>query len=346
MPKYPANNMSEFMNRVRQSNSHFRESASSLRPLIMLLRVDSQSSQIVTAIAAIRKEKQDRYKSALDHVRATFPGLKGQGMLGVQLANHAFKTQQDREARVQTQYKQANIQQTQNGKAFSWNVKLTFADYSQSIVVKPVIRYRAKPGLQGHNPTSDELNAWKTQIEVAWRAKFQVGDTIKDVMFEIQFVDWNAAAGNQAYKIDVVNIPIEEAQEKELISQGLMAPGGKLQNQDWRVKQEAKNLLLDGSSLGTPNLGQWGVQDRQAILHEFGHAIGNPDEYEVTDHNVKYGGHLGSYNFAPFSTDSIMNDTAKAQIYKRHFAVVYKLYVEWLAANGPAQRVSIIEPKA
>jgi hypothetical protein len=349
MPRYGDVHMNQFINLAKSANSGFRESTSSLNALCKLLRKDSRADQIANAIAAIPQAKQQVYGRAITHLRTTFPGLglTAQGVGGGQVAQQALDAFQAREARVQSRYMTRNITQRQGTTDYSWDVKLTFEDRPTTLVVKPVIRYRPKPSdPHAHNPTEKELSTWKARIQGAWKAKFSVDGKAKDVVFDINFVDWNAPVGNGAYEIDVVNITVQDAQKQILVQQGVMAQGATLQSQNWKVREMAKKLTLDGSSLGTPHLMQWGVQDMQAVVHEFGHAIGCPDEYLVTAHNVNYGGHAAAYNFAPFSTDSLMNDTVKAKIYKRHFAVVAALYAEWKTPQGgqpPA--VAVVEPK-
>ena len=336
MAKYKDADLITFMNLVKHANKSFRESASSLNALCKLLRKESMASQIMSAIAAIPPGKQQQYSAALTHLKSTFPGLQ---ILG------GF---QAREAKVQTRYLTRQITQTQGPQNYAWDVKLTFEDRPTVLIVRPVIRYRAKPNdPHSHNPSKQELDTWKAQIQLAWRAKFLVNGTAKDVAFEINFVAWDSPAGQQAYQIEVVDIPVREALEKKLVQQGVMAQGSTLQAQHWKVKEQARRLTLDGGSLGTPHLQQWGVADMQAIVHEFGHAIGNPDEYLVTAHNVNYGGHSLTYNFQPFTRDSLMNDTKQAKIYKRHFAVVADLYRNWKTPQGglPPQIV-ITQPSA
>lgn len=173
---------------------------------------------------------------------------------------------------------------------------------------------------------------------------------MKDVVFEIEFKAWDGRRHDQEYDIEVVNIPIQRVQEQTLQDRRkeLRVPFvdfDTLQEQNWKVKQVARDVTLDGTSLGTPHLGQWGVQDKQAIVHEFGHVIGNPDEYWVKSHNIHFGGHeRRDYNKPAFSTDSIMNDSRKGRVFRRHFAVVVRLYREWKAATGHRPGVAVIDP--
>jgi hypothetical protein len=292
MPKYKDSDMITFLNLVKHANKSFRESASSLNALCKLLRKESMASQIMSAITAIPQDRQQKYNAALTHLKNTFPGLQ------------ILVAFQAREAKVQTLYMTRQITQTQGVQNYAWDVKLTFEDRPMVIIVKPVIRYRAKPNdPHSHNPSKQELDTWKARIQLAWRARFLVSGTAKDVAFDINFVDWDSPTGQRAYQIDVVDIPVREALEKKLVQQGVMPQGSTLQAQHWKVREQAKRLTLDGSSLGTPHLQQWGVADMQAVVHEFGHAIGNPDEYLVTAHNVNYGGHSLSYNFQPFTKE-------------------------------------------
>lgn len=309
----------------------------------------------IAKFPASNYKQSDRYTNncALDDIARIVNPQQGAvpapvpAPLQAQMALQARAALQQREARVQSQYVEMEIEQTYDGQPgpLSWWVKFTFEERATTLIVKPVICIRAKPGdPKGYRPTDTDLNRWKQQIQGAWKGKFMIGQTQKDVAFDIDFRPWDASTGDRNYKVDVVNISIQSAQEQNLgIAQGT------LQAQNWRVKQDARNMTLDGSSLGTPHLNQWGAQDMQAIVHEFGHAIGNPDEYDVVSHNINFGGHQGlNYNKQGFTTDSIMNDTKDGLIRKRHFAVVIRMYQDWKVAQngGPAPMVSVLDPKA
>jgi hypothetical protein len=287
-------------------------------------------------------KRSDRYVAggALDDVAALVV-LSPQA----QQAQQALVAQQQRAARFQAQYVTKQIQQTYaGGGPISWWVKLTFDDRPTTLIVRPVICCRAKPNdPNGYQPTEGDFNRWKSAIQGAWKAKFLIGQTTKDVAFDIEFKSWDGTTGTQNYTIDIVNISTQSAQEQNL---GLAQ--GSLQAQNWKVKQQAADLTLDGSSMGTPHLTQWGAQDMQAIVHEFGHAIGNPDEYDVVSHNCNFGGHLGlNYNKPGFTTDSIMNDTRKGLIRRRHFAVIAELYRQWKMAQGQtAPTILVTDPPA
>lgn len=53
----------------------------------------------------------------------------------------------------------------------------------------------------------------------------------------------------------MVNITHEQAETEQLVQAGWMTAGASLQGQHWTVRQAASQMLLDGTSLGTPDLG-------------------------------------------------------------------------------------------
>lgn len=305
-------------------------------------RRETTVAEVADAVQALERDHAQeyaRYKRALDHLKDTFPGL------GLELGH---RRGQARQGQVQTQYVTRQMSNTYDGAAgpTTWWVMLTFDERPTTLVVKPVIRYRAKPGdPNGHNPNENELRRWRQQIEGFWTAKFRITHgattTVKDVTFDIQFRDWAQAATGREYEVDVVNITHEQAQGEAIFGAAWTA-GLRMQDQSWQVRQQASRMSLDGTSLGSPHLKQWGVHDMQAVVHEFGHAIGNPDEYDTVAHNVNFGGHQGlDYNKPGFTTDSIMNDTEKGRPRQRHFAVVAELYRDWILQRNPGDVVVV-----
>jgi bacillopeptidase F (M6 metalloprotease family) len=76
-------------------------------------------------------------------------------------------------------------------------------------------------------------------------------------------------------------------------------------------------------------MGNFGAEDRNVIAHEFGHIIGNPDEY----YTKKYMGHAvdaNTYDQVPFATDSIMNNTdPNGRVHPRHYYLIRDHYAIW-----------------
>lgn len=104
---------------------------------------------------------------------------------------------------------------------------------------------------------------------------------------------------------------------------------------EWKKLKYLGDVTRDHNRHGTPHLGMWGDGDSEAIQHEFGHAIGLPDEYNTTKFWTSPDGNAwtevaidGSiYNQPPFSTKSLMNNTMSASgsiVFDRHFKLLAK----------------------
>lgn len=99
------------------------------------------------------------------------------------------------------------------------------------------------------------------------------------------------------------------------------------------------------SASKTIDMSRWGDTDRTGILHEFGHMIGNPDEYTCTAFTKT--GHTWSadiYGAKSYTTNSIMNNpTAEGRIHVRHFHPLLMHYQAWQHSLGhtPQARVEI-----
>jgi len=371
--------LNDFLTRARNASrtdgNTFNERTSSLRALIGLLRQTPNvgAAQIAAEITRIPANKQTIYRDALDSLRTNYPGLAaltGGGRPAVSspapgpmlqdIASAAAARVQDRtlQARLRSAYLTRKVAQRMRDRdpgtgqyngSFTdyapWGVKMKFEESRTVLTVAVPIRYRAKPGdADGHAPTQLERETWAHTIRSAWNgAQFQVSASgvtrTLDVQFTVEFIDWDSSLGTDAYEVDVVNIPIERALLERGRARGIVTDAQPLQNQNWRVRAELATETLDGSSLGTPHLGQWGIHDRQAIVHEFGHAIGNPDEYDCVRFTVGTTATdcTGSaiYDQAPFTTSSVMNDTRAGTVRKRHYALIADLYkVFYTAQNG------------
>ncbi|MEP0189201.1 MAG: hypothetical protein ABJ311_07655 [Erythrobacter sp.] len=82
---------------------------------------------------------------------------------------------------------------------------------------------------------------------------------------------------------------------------------------------------LHPNAANRDNMANWLFGNRQACIHEFGHMIGCPDEYNTIA--VQGFGHIISdpavYNGQGWTTNSIMNNPGpKGRIHPRHFALV------------------------
>ncbi len=188
-----------------------------------------------------------------------------------------------------------------------------------------------KAGASEHVPEQTVLSHWKTHCESAWNcAVIYVGQRKYDLLFNLIWVAPDDPY--PAYKIKIHQPP------------PLAAAGGPVSRPQQLANAQAKRS-------GTPHLAEWGADDRQAIIHEFGHMIGNPDEYLCTGFSgLAAVWDAGVYNKPAFSTDSIMNNTAEdgCRIYPRHFGMVVQEIRRMLEHTDPQPipvvRVAIERP--
>ncbi len=106
--------------------------------------------------------------------------------------------------------------------------------------------------------------------------------------------------------------------EEEAELRGLLTPD---------TERKARAQELDT----TVNTEVFGEYDRKAICHEFGHLIGNPDEYEITAISASTGQvHVPEiHNALRFTTQSIMNNPNVGFVEERHFYFILKQFREW-----------------
>ncbi|MGH7935267.1 MAG: hypothetical protein ACREQN_19160 [Candidatus Binataceae bacterium] len=207
---------------------------------------------------------------------------------------------------------------------YAWSTRLQFNELGRILTVTPIIRYKAKADATGTIPSKSELDNWKRTICGAWNNAVLViaaggGNPTKrlDIQFDIRWVTgWDSASAANSYKIQCTNLALPTP-----------PPGA-----GWQTRKQFAEMTLDGSTMGTPNMEEWGVNDKQAVVHEFGHVLGNPDEYGVTVYNGNaVNGAI--YDQPPFTTDSLMNDTRRAVIYPRHYETIRLLYAQWRGIN-------------
>ncbi|HTD38756.1 MAG TPA: hypothetical protein VK669_14690, partial [Candidatus Limnocylindrales bacterium] len=133
---------------------------------------------------------------------------------------------------------------------------------------------------------SDEVfKVWNARIKSAWNDKFAITDRTTGVVYPIRAqiirptLQWP-----KHYTVDVVN------QEKALGIRGLM---------------------------GTEHMTKWGAHDPQDIPHEFGHMLGNKDEYGTVD-GADW---TAKYKLDDPSTHSIMR-RGDEPVRERHFELI------------------------
>jgi hypothetical protein len=188
----------------------------------------------------------------------------------------------------------------------SFGLTYHFGFISRGPVLEVRVRARLK-GANGYTVTEQTKSAFKTHIEATWNVATIVdGLTRYDVRFVMEWVD-----GTDGYEIDIDMTP--------------PPPPGLNRKQ-----------MAEHSASKTIDMSRWGDTDRTGILHEFGHMIGNPDEYTCTGFTKT--GHVWSaeiYNAPSYSTNSIMNNpTAEGRIHVRHFYPLLMHYKAWQTSLG------------
>ena len=171
---------------------------------------------------------------------------------------------------------------------------------------------------------------WKTHILQAWSNKYKFVDRLNGanwyaVFFDIQWRN-NAWPANQRYQVRVdppaTDFPTTMSPQQQNMTK-TMLPEGRALRQDVARHRDAP----------TRNMGVWGKGDKQAVLHEFGHMIGCPDEYDLTacsDPNNYVTAYATAYNVPGYTTDSVMNNPDSAsRIYPRHFDYVRRVFEAW-----------------
>lgn len=199
---------------------------------------------------------------------------------------------------------------------FDWTVSLGFVHLGTAVQVN--CRILTKFG----NTTISEADrsAWKTHIESAWNiARLDDGVRRYDLLFNLI---WVGDKSVPCYEVFTHHPPANAA----------------------KMSRDELAAYLDSATL---DLKTWGVSDRIAIIHEFGHMIGNPDEYSC----IKIKGMGQTYNAAThnqpaYTTNSIMNNVKarEARIFPRHFSFVAEQYSLWKKLTPPA-RIVIEKPQ-
>lgn len=209
---------------------------------------------------------------------------------------------------------------------FQWNVRFKMTEAPTELVVTVYL----KTGTSGV-VTADYKNLWPAQIGSAWSGpvleipKVPSGTKRLRIRFELE---WCAPSfTGPAYTVSVHQPPPQPAQQ-DYVKQGSA----------W-VKQDKQDTV--GTNVGTPHMGQWGADDRVAIVHEFGHMIGCPDEYYTKTYN---GATLpaDTYDQEPFTTQSIMNNTGpKGRIFARHYDLILRQYELWQGLPVGSVRITL-----
>lgn len=200
---------------------------------------------------------------------------------------------------------------------FPMTVNFGIVRHGTAFVVNVRALAAFKAGASQHIPEQTVLSNWKTHCESTWNcAVIYVGSRKYDLLFNLVWV--MPGDPGPYYEIKIHQPP------------PIAGPASVSRAQQLAAAQKARG--------GTPHLAEWGADDRQAIAHEFGHMIGNPDEYLCTGFNgLAAAWDASVYNKPAFSTDSIMNNTAEngCKIYPRHFGMVAQEITRMLGSTDP-----------
>jgi hypothetical protein len=257
-------------------------------------------------------------------------------ILAAQSATARMKLQDDALASTAQEVHQTIQGDPQFGdQDFSWTVKMDLIQ--RGTVVEAVVRILGTEE-DGTTLDSSVRKAWDTHIKSAWNiATVVTGTGPKKRHYDLQFhIDWvEAGFTGPCYRVGAVRPPPDPA-AKALYIQS-QTSGAVSEQHRVQLSRQAHTNWSGGSAWGfRANMLSWAATDRQAIIHEFGHVIGNPDEYLCS--KIRGFGHTfdnKTYNNPPFSTDSIMNNTGSSgRIHERHFRFVQMAYRRWKSGSG------------
>jgi hypothetical protein len=313
----------------------FKEQTSCLKPLIEALRNDNSGrtpltkdnfERIRNEIRAHSPNDSRKYEAAMEYVATHWPNWnRGQPELGPAALQQIAQLANQRQARAIVNTFNVNFQVTQTQdhndgagiRNFQWDVKFSLTETQLDLCVRVAVRVISAGPIIG-----EFRNRWATQILAAWnnRAYLVVPATgptpLKRLPIRFE-IDWrNAGDVGTMYQVNVVQPPAQPPQSKFIRS----APNR------WEEHELPPTV---GANAGTPHMGQWGADDHAAIVHEFGHMIGLPDEYSTLTYNgTALDGAV--YNQPAFTTKSIMNNTgSEGRIHPRHYQIIANQYNLW-----------------
>jgi hypothetical protein len=211
---------------------------------------------------AITQVDRGRYNNGLSLFLSKFPQ--------VALALRSLKS-------VETVEYFGQVSQTYNGGApLPWKVPLTLTLSSREPGVLLVrVNIRLVDGGGGVN--AEDKSAWETQIKHAWSDKFRFHGVVNGAAksWTVRFsIDWVGEETSPARRYDVSVAPAAA-------TNGVLTPQ-QLNMARTLIGGQAERLTMARAmDSTTQSLGVWGAGDKSAVVHEFGHAIGCPDEYDL-----------------------------------------------------------------
>jgi hypothetical protein len=283
------------------------------------------------AVTALERSAATLYQSGKPAVNARGPDF-GQKVI----AQRALVLKETRlPLKVKYNIEQSQQWPDQPMEEFKWPSYLEVSEHGSAIVVRVYAAYDT-----GRAANASIKQSMKNVIESFWNvAKIDLGDgrRDRDLVFDLTWVDPGTGAAHHSVAPKTTPAatppkPLSSMEKGELKS--------------WR------DQVAEGRGAGA-NMGVWDVDDRVEVIHEFGHMIGNPDEYYVKSFvNVPSPYRAEIYDKPGYSTDSIMNNTdnydkfnnkSYGKIHLRHFDTVKRAVGEYLACTGRGDKVVTIK---
>ncbi len=298
--------------------------------------------------------------------RPPSPGCQGPGTSracpfcrGIAQQNELLGRLASRQQVVEKAYSR-EVAQICDGTLAQWNVNYTLSTTAKGSVLTVKVQVHVVDG--SGSATADVKGRWQSMVSAVWNNKAQVSVPVQEsatsakvvetitrtVVFELVWADSPSAHAYQVTcnkslttKEFIAHFDGLPQTERDGLILWWRQFNPELQNYsttdpEWKKMKFLDDVPRDATRHGTPHIGEWGDADREAVQHEFGHAIGLPDEYVTTKYwrcepgataFTEIALDLAVYNLPPFSSKSLMNNTMSrsgSKIYPRHFDLLAK----------------------
>jgi hypothetical protein len=260
-------------------------------------------------------------------------------------------------AAVKTKTYTRHVAEVVDNKQPSWRTQYTLSTTASSSVLTVKVAIQVSDGTG--SATQMVKARWGSMIGTVWNNKASVSVPVypsaisnlvastvtRTVVFELDFV---GAGGGSPYPVTCSHTrsakeymdyfdALAPNQRDFLINQWRaqqpLLQAYSTADPEWKKLNYLSNVTRDHTRHGTPHLQIWGDNDSEAVQHEFGHAIGLPDEYTTTQYWTSADGNtwteivldLSIHNLAPFTTKSLMNNTMSNQgsrVFPRHYKML------------------------
>lgn len=287
-------NLVEFMRRVKIANTNYeRFIKSSLHDLVKTIKANPRGYEaIVTEMNKIPSQKLNKYASAIGYLN-NLPGIRlckagtarGNQVRNIICSQSGLRGILDKQRRLAANdiNIQRSISQQLNGSHYAWDVKLRIrihglGEWSRRkhslatiTVFVPVIALNGNAAPNGI-PDDSIAMAASDEIKRSWAA------TIAERWHGAEYLVKNNRTGDIMHKYDIV-CRIDWVTDSNDAAYTVYCVRSTIANHD-----------------GTVDMCFWGADDgragKSAIAHEYGHMLGNPDEYGT----VNFNGRQVTYN--------------------------------------------------